>query len=243
MNGVQVKLPEEPFVKESVPKEPAANETLPSELPACDPAVACLSPRARRKEDARARILAAARHIVLEEGFPALTMRRIATEVGYSPAALYLHFENREAIARELGGAGMRSLHARLERAAAEKDPLARLGALGRAYIAFGREEPETYRLIFMEPGFAASALGGKDEAGASAFALLAGVFGELAAAGRLRAEGDVAALAINLWVLLHGIVSLRLTCSAFLHLPEEQLLESALDSLLHGVLRRGSQP
>lgn len=230
-------------MKEPVAKDLVVNDTRASESPACGPAAPCASPRARRKEDARARILAAARHIVLEEGFPALTMRRIATEVGYSPAALYLHFESREAIARELGGAGMRSLHARLERAAAEKDPLARLAALGRAYITFGREEPETYRLIFMEPGFAASALGGKDEAGASAFALLAGVFGELAAAGRLRAEGDPAALTINLWVLLHGIVSLRLTCSAFLQLPEEELLESALDSLLHGVLRRGSQP
>ncbi|MFG1394429.1 TetR/AcrR family transcriptional regulator [Xanthobacter agilis] len=201
------------------------------------------SPRLRRKEDARAHILQAARRIVLDEGFAALTMRRIAAEVGYSPAALYLHFESREAIARELGGAGMRSLHGRLARAAETVDPLARISALGAAYVAFAREEPETYRLIFMEPGFAASALGGEDEAGAAAFALLAGAFAELAAAGRLRAAADPAALATGLWVLLHGIASLKMTCSAFLATPEEPLLASMLDSLLNGVLRRADQP
>lgn len=200
------------------------------------------SPRARRKEDARARILDAARRIVLEEGYGALTMRRIASAAGYSPAALYLHFESREAIARELGGAGMRSLHARLSRAAAVADPIARLSALGAAYAAFGREEPETYRLIFMEPGFAASALGGKDEVGAAAFGLILAVFAELAAVGRLRAEQDAAGVATAFWVLLHGIVSLKMTCSAFLSPSEEDLLAGALDTLLHGALRPGAQ-
>ncbi|WP_454915260.1 TetR/AcrR family transcriptional regulator [Xanthobacter sediminis] len=204
------------------------------------------SPRARRKEDARARILEAARRIVLDEGFAALTMRRIAGAVGYSPAALYLHFESREAIARELGGAGMHSLHARLARAAeaaGAADPAARLAALGAAYVAFAREEPETYRLIFMEPGFAASALGGKDETGAAAFALMAGAFVALAAAGRLRDGADPAGLATCFWVLLHGIASLKMTCAAFLAPSEEELLATALDSLLYGALRGAPQP
>lgn len=198
------------------------------------------SPRARRKEDARARILAAARRIVLDEGFAALTMRRIAAEVGYSPAALYLHFDSREALARELGGAGMRELHERLTRAAAIASPLARLKALAAAYVTFAREEPETYRLIFMEPGFAATALAGKDAAGAAAFALLAAVFADLAAEGRLAPQADPAGLATDLWVLLHGIASLKLTCSAFLTTPDESLLASALDCFLNGALRDG---
>lgn len=195
------------------------------------------APRARRKEDARARILAEARRIVLEQGFEALTMRRIAEAAGYSAAALYLHFENREAIARELGEAGMRSLLGALSDAGATADPLERLRALALAYAAFGRREPETYRLIFMEPGFAASALAGKDEAGAAAFALIAGAFRDLAAAGRLRPGKAPEALALTFWILIHGTVSLKLTCSAFLAQPEEELIAEALDGLLNGVL------
>lgn len=196
------------------------------------------TPRARRKEDARSRILAEARRIVLDQGFEALTMRRIAEAAGYSPAALYLHFQNREAIARELGEGGMRGLLAALAEAGTPGDPLHRLQALARAYAAFGRAEPETYRLIFMEPGFAASALGGKDAAGAAAFALIAGVFNDLAAAGQLRAGQDPAALALTFWILLHGMVSLKLTCSAFLAAPDDELLSAGLDCFLHGALR-----
>ncbi|MEP9349832.1 helix-turn-helix domain-containing protein [Xanthobacter sp. KR7-225] len=196
------------------------------------------SPRARRKEDARARILAEARRIVLEQGFGALTMRRIAEAAGYSPAALYLHFASREEIARALGSAGMRALLEALEEAGKVADPLARLKALALAYAGFARAEPDTYRLIFMEPAFAAAALGGKDEAGAAAFALIAGVFEELAAAGRLRAGAEPSALALTFWILVHGTVSLKLTCSAFLAPPEEVLFASALDSFLYGMLR-----
>ncbi|MFG1243535.1 TetR/AcrR family transcriptional regulator [Xanthobacter versatilis] len=195
------------------------------------------APRARRKEDARARILDEARRIVLEHGFEALTMRRIAEAAGYSPAALYLHFANRDAIARELGESGMRSLLVALTQAAADPDPVARLGALALAYVAFARSDPETYRLIFMEPGFAASALGGKDEAGAAAFQLLAGSFEDLHSAGRLRPGQDPAALALTFWILVHGTASLKLTCSAFLSPSEEDLLAAALDALLNGVL------
>ncbi|MBP2149944.1 TetR/AcrR family transcriptional regulator [Xanthobacter flavus] len=201
------------------------------------------SPRARRKEDARARILAEARRIVLDQGFEALTMRRIAEAAGYSAGALYLHFENREAIARELGEAGMRALLEGLAEAGKSADPLHRLKALALAYAAFGRAEPETYRLIFMEPGFAATALGGKDAAGAAAFALIGGVFQDLATAGRLRDGLDPEGLALTFWILLHGVVSLKLTCSAFLVAPEEDLLSTALDNLLHGALREASEP
>lgn len=208
-----------------------ASSSAPSPAPPAAPA------RARRREDARARILAEARRIVLDQGFEALTMRRIAEAAGYSAAALYLHFENREAIARELGEAGMRALLATLAEAGEVADPVERLAALARAYAAFGRAESETYRLIFMEPGFAASALGGKDESGAAAFALIAGVFADLAQAGRLRHGQDPQALALTFWILMHGTVSLKLTCSAFLSPPEETLLASALDSFLHGAL------
>lgn len=199
--------------------------------------------RARRKDDARARILAEARRIVLDQGFEALTMRRIAEAAGYSAAALYLHFENREAIARELGEAGMQSLLAALAKAGEVADPIERLTALALAYAGFGRAEPETYRLIFMEPGFAASALGGKDAAGAAAFALIAGVFADLEKAGELRPGQDPNALALTFWILLHGTVSLKLTCSAFLSPPEAELLGASLDSLLNGVLRDGHEP
>ena len=43
-------------------------------------------------------ILAAARAIAGEEGWPAVTMRKIAARIEYSPPALYEYFDSKEAI-------------------------------------------------------------------------------------------------------------------------------------------------
>jgi AcrR family transcriptional regulator len=46
----------------------------------------------------RGRILAAAERIVAAEGVRALTMRRIGSELGADPTAVYRHFRNKEAL-------------------------------------------------------------------------------------------------------------------------------------------------
>ncbi|NML33927.1 TetR/AcrR family transcriptional regulator [Paraburkholderia antibiotica] len=115
----------------------------------------------RQKQALRERILDAARRIVMREGFAALSMRKIADAIEYSPATLYLHFESRDEIARALCEEGFAQLLERLVPLAQIADPAERLQAFGRAYVAFGVEHPQTYRLIFMEdPSYTGAALG-----------------------------------------------------------------------------------
>jgi len=121
----------------------------------------------RQKRALRERILDAARHIVVREGFAALSMRKIADAIEYSPATLYLHFASRDDIARALCAEGYAQLLATFVPLVQIADPAERLKALGRAYVAFGVEHPETYRLIFMEdPSYTGAALGGAAGAG-----------------------------------------------------------------------------
>ncbi|RAS37178.1 TetR/AcrR family transcriptional regulator [Paraburkholderia bryophila] len=116
----------------------------------------------RQKQALRERILDAARRIVMREGFAALSMRKIADAIEYSPATLYLHFASRDEIAQALCEEGYAQLLASFEPHAGIADPAERLKALGRAYIAFGVAHPQTYRLIFMEdPSYTGAALGG----------------------------------------------------------------------------------
>ncbi|NYH19565.1 AcrR family transcriptional regulator [Paraburkholderia bryophila] len=116
----------------------------------------------RQKQALRERILDASRRIVMREGFAALSMRKIADAIEYSPATLYLHFASRDEIAQALCEEGYAQLLATFEPHARIADPAERLKALGRAYIAFGVEHPQTYRLIFMEdPSYTGAALGG----------------------------------------------------------------------------------
>ena len=104
----------------------------------------------RQRAELREQILAAARTIVLDEGFEALTMRKIADTIEYSAATIYLYFENREAIGRQLCNEAFAHLLTYMSAALAVEDPVDRLFAIGRSYAQYARDNPEEYRLIFM---------------------------------------------------------------------------------------------
>ena len=57
-----------------------------------------MSSQQKMQEDTRAAILKAAEKEFLEKGFRGASMRNIAGKVGISAAALYWHFENKEAL-------------------------------------------------------------------------------------------------------------------------------------------------
>lgn len=192
----------------------------------------------RQRAELREQILRVARDIVVKEGFPALSMRKLADAVEYAPATLYLHFENREAIAKELCVRGFQDLLAMLEPAAQVEDPLERLPQLAAAYVRFGLEHPETYRLIFMEDPKLSTALFGDhpEGPGPRSFGVLVQVFVDLLATGRLEEGTKPEQLAEVLWAGVHGIVSLRLTCTGFPGTPAEELAQVLVTTLLKGL-------
>ena len=180
--------------------------------------------RERQKAEIRELILDAAREIVGKEGLEGLTIRKIADAIEYVPGTIYLHFENRDAIARELVVSGFMELVGYMAPAAQESDPLKRLDAIGYAYAKFGIERPETYRTIFLQPPAISSALmellkgegDGRDDGhgpGDQAFNILAGTVGELIDRGIFR-PGNPVVIAETIWAWLHGIVALRVSCS-----------------------------
>jgi AcrR family transcriptional regulator len=201
--------------------------------------------RERERSELRAKILDAARNIVLREGFGALTIRKLAEAIEYAPGTLYLYFENRDAIARELSSEGFRSLLEAFAPASRVADPLARLETVGRAYVRFGMENPETYRLIFMEDPQLTTAVfkEAADDPGQRAYRALIEPLEELRAAGRLRPDLEVQAIADTLWAVVHGIVSLKLTCPGFPVTPVEPLVDTALRTVLDGLVRPDAAP
>jgi AcrR family transcriptional regulator len=194
--------------------------------------------RQREKTELRDRILRAAREIVVREGYGALTVRKIAEAIEYAPATLYLYFDGRDAIARELATQGFQELLAAFAPAQRIEDPLERLAAVGRAYVHFGMRHPETYRLMFMEdPQLTKGVLQeAASDPGQRAYQALVEPLEALRASGRLAPKADVQVLADAAWCLVHGIVSLKLTCPGFPVTPVEQLVDTALRTLLAGL-------
>lgn len=189
--------------------------------------------KTREKQALRERVLDAARRIVMRDGFAALSMRKIADAIEYSPATLYLYFKNRDEIAHALCAEGYAQLLETFVPLAAIEDPRERLHALGRAYVAFGLAHPQTYRLIFMEdPSYTSATLAGNrsDDSGDAAFQMMIDAFDALRDAGRLPLPSTASAVwAETLWSTLHGIVALQLTCPAFPHAAPELLVDVAL--------------
>jgi AcrR family transcriptional regulator len=187
----------------------------------------------------RERILGAARRIVMRDGLGALSMRKIADAIDYSPATLYLHFRNRDDIARALCEEGYARLLASVAPAARVADPHERLRALAHAYVAFGHAHRQTYRLIFMEDP-------SHTDAGGAAFRLLTDALDALKADARIPPDADPTIWAEALWATLHGIVALSLTYPRFPHAPLETTVDIAFDAWFGATpsaISRGGRP
>lgn len=104
----------------------------------------------REKGDIRARILATAWQMVKDEGWPSLSIRRIADAVDYSVPVIYDHFENKEAIVLEFARQGFHLLSKNIEKAIEKTDaPEEQIRAIADAYWKFASKHKEYYQLMF----------------------------------------------------------------------------------------------
>jgi AcrR family transcriptional regulator len=161
------------------------------------------------REAQRRVLLDAASGVLQAEGPEALTMRRIAAEVGCSTSVLYTMFGGKAGVAEALWREGFERLHAAL--AAVEgDDPRQRLLGMGRAYRANALANPAYYSVMFARPipGFEPSPEAYTDSL--RPLELLTDVVAECIEVGLFR-KVDPAHIARVLWAASHGAVSLEL--------------------------------
>jgi len=102
------------------------------------------------RELKRGLILEAARKVFEAEGLDGASLRAIAAEAGYTPPALYFHFDSKEAIYAEVLQASLASLSEVVGRAVAPKlDPAERLRAAALAFFDFYAANPRDLDLGF----------------------------------------------------------------------------------------------
>jgi AcrR family transcriptional regulator len=95
-------------------------------------------------------ILGAAKQIFTEEGLEGASLRAIAVRAGYTPAALYFHFESKEAIYAEVLKTSLASLGTTVDIAIAKtRTPALRLKAAAMAFFRFYAENPGDLDLGF----------------------------------------------------------------------------------------------
>ena len=170
-------------------------------------------PRARRGEGEllRAEILAAAERLLIQTGDEgAVSIRAIADAAGVTPPSIYLHFADKTELFNAVCEARFADFDRYLEEAAAGvADPLEALWARGRAYVRFGLDNPEHYRILFMTRRVADPSPGNVDNLpGLTAFSHLVEDVARGIDSGAL-APGDPFLVATGLWSAVHGITSL----------------------------------
>jgi len=134
-------------------------------------------------------ILDVARRLLADDGVEALTLGRIARELGIRTPSLYKHVDSKRAIEVALIAEGLEASADALERAAPD------LASLAAAYRRFALEQPQLYRLMTERPLPREELPPGLEER---------------AAAPLIRALGD-ADLARATWAFAHGMVQLEL--------------------------------
>jgi AcrR family transcriptional regulator len=161
------------------------------------------------RQAVRRLVLDAASRLLEAEGPDALTMRRIAAEVGCSTSVLYTMFGGKSGVAEGLWLEGFERLRQALERAEGD-DPLDRLAAMGRAYRANALANRAYYAVMFQRPipGFQPSAQAYAESL--RPLQLLVDAVTDCMQAGVFRAA-DPAHVAGVLWAAAHGAVSLEL--------------------------------
>ena len=154
-------------------------------------------------------ILDTASALLEAEGPEALTMRRIASDVGCSTTVLYTMFGGKQGIAEALWREGFARLAAAFQQIKAT-DPLARLRAIGETYRSNALANRSYYAVMFQRPipGFEPS--GEAYQAALEPLRILTDAVRDCVDAGVFRAE-DPEHIAGVLWAAVHGSVSLEL--------------------------------
>jgi AcrR family transcriptional regulator len=106
--------------------------------------------RERERADRHRRIVAVARELAEDQGWDAVTTRRLADRIEYSQPVLYGHFPGgKDEIVGAVALEGFTELATTLRAAADEGGPDGGVRALAAAYLDFAARHPEVYRAMF----------------------------------------------------------------------------------------------
>jgi AcrR family transcriptional regulator len=160
--------------------------------------------------DFRDRLIEAAERLFVEHGPDAVSMRRLAAELGVSPMTPYRYFKDKDDILAAAQASGFDRFAEALETAYdSAGDPLGRARKVGEAYLKFAFEHPAAYRLMFDLKRPTEAHYPELVRAATRARATMSHYTQGLLDAGLI--AGDPKVIAHVFWAGIHGLVVLKL--------------------------------
>lgn len=191
--------------------------------------------RDEKKAEIRNLILGTARRSFVADGYENFSLRSLAQRIGYSPAAIYRYFKNKDEIFACLTGESFDLLVAASSAIVPQpdEDPVSVLKRGMHAYVAFGLENPDHYRIAFLLGGGEARPI----HRPRAAYTALRARIELCIEAGRIP-PADPDLLAQSLWAAAHGVTSLLVQRPSFPWVARmklvDRVIDSAVDALVH---------
>src|ERR1700712_5444734 len=187
----------------------------------------------RLKEETRINILDAAFQIVKEEGWQALSMRKIADVIEYTAPIIYEYFANKEAIMQELPKKGYLLLSADLEAAKSKhRLPAKQLEAMWLAYWNFAFAQKELYQLMFgVEMNCCVMA--NEDPEMQAPALLFSSVIQELMGS---KNEDEICMRYYTFWSVVHGLISINIVRKGAGDDINKQVLKDAIIGIINSI-------
>jgi len=194
-------------------------------------------PKPYHHGDLRRAMLDTALEMLTEDNGWQFTLRELARRAGVSHTASYKHFPDKAALLAELALIGFDKLRAALlaARPPAPSSLRDQFLEMSRAYVRFGSEHPNLYRLMFSADARAAASARLKEH-GVAALAVLVELIEQGQRAGWLRKREVYEQVGAG-WAQLHGVT--LLTIDGLLGpdvIRSERAAEAALQILLEGL-------
>jgi AcrR family transcriptional regulator len=185
-------------------------------------------------------LIDAALDLIGEKGPTGFTFAEAARSAGVSPAAPYRHFRDRDELLADVAKRGFEMFAAALTAAWDEgrPDPTRAFERLGRAYLAFARQEPAYYSAMF-ESGLPLGENPELREAGERAYSVLREAAEALVATMPAKGRPPASMVSFHVWSLAHGIASLFARGDQgrrMLPMSPEELLEAGVLIYLRGL-------
>lgn len=190
--------------------------------------------REEKKSEIRNLILGTARKSFVREGYENFSLRSLAQKIGYSPAAIYRYFKSKDDIFACLTAESFDLLIKASSAVVPEpdEDPVSVLKRGIHAYVAFGLENPDHYRIAFLLGGRAAK---GPQRPRAAYEALRARIQRCIDGGRMFPADPDL--LAQSLWAAAHGVTSLLVQRPSFPWVARSKLVDRVIDSAVNALL------
>jgi len=192
----------------------------------------------RLKDETRMNILDASLHIVKEEGWQSLSMRKIADVIEYTAPIIYEYFSNKEAILLELTRRGYLILSRDLQIARNQYNlPAEQLEAMWLAYWNFAFDNKELYQLMFgVEMNCCCDLVEVLPES-QSPFTQFSEVIVDL-----MNIENpskDVICLKYyTFWSVVHGLISINILRRGYSDEMNRQVLKDAISTIIKSIER-----